>query len=196
MVNRCEIGQLTQRSPKRLAGWFALFLKLPLMIIALDSQFCVYLSCLGASLAQCLYSGLKCESSSMHFQPGEGPSRGLLRDCENIADGSCAALVPGLNTRCSTMQNVQHISAALRWRGFNDFSKSVHRLFFLGRGTGELQRQPIVAAINILTEIWSLLSVQAPLYDLICQSIYLLLSLLRPPPLPSPHPVHLKILMK
>ena len=26
-----------------------------------------------------------CESASasMHFQPGEGPSRGLLRDCEN-----------------------------------------------------------------------------------------------------------------
>ena len=132
----------------------------------------------------------------MRFQPGEGPNRSLLCDCENIAEGSFAALVAGLNTRCSTMQNVQHISAALRWRGFNDFSKSVHRLFFLGRGTGEAARQPIVAAINILTEIWSLLSVQSPLYDLICWSIYLLLSLLRPPPLPSSHPVHLKILMK
>ena len=48
----------------------------------------------------------------------------------------------------------------------------------------ESSRGSIVAAINILTEIWSLLSVQAPLYDLICWSIYLLLSLLlRPPPL-------------
>ena len=28
----------------------------------------------------------------MHFQPGEGPSRGLLRDCENFAEGSFAAL--------------------------------------------------------------------------------------------------------
>ena len=27
----------------------------------------------------------KCESASGHFQPGEGPCRGLLRDCENIA---------------------------------------------------------------------------------------------------------------
>ena len=26
-------------------------------------------------------------------QPGEGPSRGLLFDCENFADGSFAALV-------------------------------------------------------------------------------------------------------
>ena len=25
---------------------------------------------------------LKCESGSSHFQPGEGPSRGLLRDYE------------------------------------------------------------------------------------------------------------------
>ena len=36
---------------------------------------------------------LKCESASRRFQPGEGPSRGLLRDCENFADGSFAALV-------------------------------------------------------------------------------------------------------
>ena len=28
------------------------------------------------------YRSLKCESTSRHFQPGEGPSRGLLRDCE------------------------------------------------------------------------------------------------------------------
>ena len=29
-------------------------------------------------------SWLAChESARMHFQPGEGPSRGLLRDCEN-----------------------------------------------------------------------------------------------------------------
>ena len=27
---------------------------------------------------------LKCESASRRFQPGEGPSRGLLRDCENL----------------------------------------------------------------------------------------------------------------
>ena len=28
------------------------------------------------------YQSLKCESTSRHFQSGEGPSRGLLRDCE------------------------------------------------------------------------------------------------------------------
>ena len=29
------------------------------------------------------------------FQPGEGPRRGLLRDCKNFADGSFTALVSG-----------------------------------------------------------------------------------------------------
>ena len=37
--------------------------------------------------------GLKCESASRCFQPGECPNRGLRRDCENYADGSFAALV-------------------------------------------------------------------------------------------------------
>ena len=32
-------------------------------------------------------------SASRCFQPGEGPCRGLLRDCENFADGSFAALI-------------------------------------------------------------------------------------------------------
>ena len=31
--------------------------------------------------------------SSRRFHPGEGPSRGLLCDCENFADGSFAALL-------------------------------------------------------------------------------------------------------
>ena len=42
------------------------------------------------------YWSLKCESTSRHFQPGEGPSRGLFRDCDNFTDGSFAALVPTL----------------------------------------------------------------------------------------------------
>ena len=33
------------------------------------------------------------KAHSKHFQPGEGPSRGLLRDCENFADGAFAALI-------------------------------------------------------------------------------------------------------
>ena len=28
----------------------------------------------------------ECERASWHFQPGKGPSMGLLCDCENIAD--------------------------------------------------------------------------------------------------------------
>ena len=49
------------------------------MIIASASHFHVYLPCLSPCLAQCL----KCKSSSRRFQAGEGPSSGLLRDCEN-----------------------------------------------------------------------------------------------------------------
>ena len=37
---------------------------------------------------------LKCESASMHFQPGEGPSRGLLRDCTTSPINRLSALVP------------------------------------------------------------------------------------------------------
>ena len=43
----------------------------PLMNFALASQFHVYLPC------------LKYESACRRFQPGEGPTRGLLCDCEN-----------------------------------------------------------------------------------------------------------------
>ena len=32
------------------------------------------------------------KAPTRRFQPGEGPSRGLLRDCENFADGSFTAL--------------------------------------------------------------------------------------------------------
>ena len=37
--------------------------------------------------------GLKCESASRRFQPGEGPSRGLLRDCTTSPINRFAALV-------------------------------------------------------------------------------------------------------
>ena len=46
------------------------------MIFASATQFQVYLPC----VKECL----KCESGSSHFQSGEGPSRGLLRDCETL----------------------------------------------------------------------------------------------------------------
>ena len=42
----------------------------------------------------CLNSVLNVEVLvGSRFEPGDGPSRGLLRDCENIADKSFAALV-------------------------------------------------------------------------------------------------------
>ena len=34
----------------------------------------------------CLALCLKCESASRHFQPEEGPSRGILSDCEIFAN--------------------------------------------------------------------------------------------------------------
>ena len=36
---------------------------------------------------------LKCESASRRFQPGEGPSRGLLRDCTTSPINRFAALI-------------------------------------------------------------------------------------------------------
>ena len=40
--------------------------------------------------------GLKCESGSSRFQPGEGPSRGLLRDCTTSPINRFAALAATL----------------------------------------------------------------------------------------------------
>ena len=41
---------------------------------------------------------IQCESASRHFQPGEGPSRGLLRDYEPSDGPSFQALVDALHT--------------------------------------------------------------------------------------------------
>ena len=64
----------------------------------------VYLQCLGAHLAyaQCLKCilNLKCESISRRFQQKEGPSRHLLHDCENFADGLFAALIRRDEKQC------------------------------------------------------------------------------------------------
>ena len=68
--------------------------RLSLMTFELNSQFHVYSPCLGTRWAYYL----NCENASRHFQPGECPSRSLLRVCENFADGSFAALVCMLGT--------------------------------------------------------------------------------------------------
>ena len=47
-------------------------------------------------LAYCFFSVLNVKPLSRHFQPGEGPSRGLLRDCKtscNLREPSFEALV-------------------------------------------------------------------------------------------------------
>ena len=56
-----------------------------------ESQFHVDLPWANACLAYCLDSVLNLKLPE-GFQPGEGPRRGLLRDCD-AADGSFAALV-------------------------------------------------------------------------------------------------------
>ena len=61
---------------------------LSLMTFASASQFHTYLQWVNICLASC-------ESTSRYFQPGEGPSRGLLRDCEKFGKGSFEALVCG-----------------------------------------------------------------------------------------------------
>ena len=60
------------------------------MIIALVTQFHVYLPWVNAHLALYLNSVLNVKALICFL---EGPSRDLLRDCENFADGSFAALV-------------------------------------------------------------------------------------------------------
>ena len=40
-----------------------------------------------------VWFGLKCESASRCFQPGEGPSRGLLLDCTTSPINRFAALI-------------------------------------------------------------------------------------------------------
>ena len=59
------------------------------MIFLLVSQFHIYFLCLGTCLAKCL----KCECSSKHFEPGEGPNKSLSRDCEIFAN-LCLKLYP------------------------------------------------------------------------------------------------------
>ena len=52
------------------------------MTFASASQFHVYLLWVNACLALCL----KCENTTRHSRPREGPSRGLLCDCEIFTD--------------------------------------------------------------------------------------------------------------
>ena len=65
------------------------------------SQFHIYSPWVNAHLAWCLNSAsvcLICESASRRFQPGEGPCRGLLRDCE-ILGNLRITLVPSSTTQ-------------------------------------------------------------------------------------------------
>ena len=63
---------------------------------------------IGIVSYSCLAKCLKFENAGRHFQPGEGPSRGLLRDCENFASGSFAALQT-VSAICYEQTAVGHI---------------------------------------------------------------------------------------
>ena len=69
-----------RKAPTRAFTWLkALTSTCPLWLV---SQFHIYLLCLSwFSIVS-----YKCESTSSYFDPAEGLSRGLLRDCESFAD--------------------------------------------------------------------------------------------------------------
>ena len=58
---------------------------------------------------------------SMRFQPGEGPSRGLLRYCENFADGSLAALIVPVFPPCCHYPPGEEISRTRLTAAYNLF---------------------------------------------------------------------------
>ena len=58
---------------------------------------------------------LKCESGSSRFQPGEGPSRGLLRNC-TTGCGTDVALYSTEDSCCGdTVFSIHCIQVARRW---------------------------------------------------------------------------------
>ena len=58
---------------------------------------------------------------SMRFQTGEGPSRGLLRYCENFADGSLAALIVLVFPPCCHYPPGEEISRTRLTAAYNLF---------------------------------------------------------------------------
>ena len=52
----------------------------------------IYLLWVSASLAYSVIN-VKALAGAFNFEPGEGPRRGLFRDCKNIAEGSLRAPV-------------------------------------------------------------------------------------------------------
>ena len=66
------------------------------MTFASGTQFHVFLPWGQRLFSIVSYKCLLCESASRHFQPREGPSRGLLRDCTTSPINRFAALVTSL----------------------------------------------------------------------------------------------------
>ena len=91
---------------------------------------------LNTHLAKCLNS--ECERASRRFQPGEGPSRGLLRDCTTSPINRFAALV---TTSCNN-GNGRWIVRGLEARGHNVTKLlrggSVVQAIAVDRNTGEI----------------------------------------------------------
>ena len=111
------------------------------MIIKSKSQFQNYFLWVDAHVAQCL----KCEHISRCFQPGEGPSRDLLRDCENIADGSFAALT----------QTQTHIGSSGSLRDWTlDTEHRDNMLYFSQLHFSPSSSHPVTAQYQIIKSLW------------------------------------------
>ena len=101
---------------------------LTLMTFASASQFHVYLPWGQCPFSIVSWQCLKCESASRHFQPGEGPSRGLLSDCENrwMVCSSSAGTVPASPSYHSWSSGVWQCCLASRDLAHNYGSYSTH----------------------------------------------------------------------
>ena len=80
-------------------------------IIIRTSQFHDYLLWVNVCLAQCLHNVLNVKAL-VGFQPGEGPSRGLRRDCE-IFGNLCIAFVSSSNRHEGRDVDCEHVVGQL-----------------------------------------------------------------------------------
>ena len=79
-------------------------------LVVESGYYCFHLCRSEPKICSMVYSGLKCESSSSHFQPGEGPSRGLLCDCEPSCGPSFPALMAAALVRGTAWDSLVYTS--------------------------------------------------------------------------------------
>ena len=116
------------------------YANLSLMTFASASQFHVYLPWVNVCLSQLL----KYESASWHFPPGEGPSRGLIRDCEIFA---CLRITLVCSSSGDLEWAVSQLVSGPTDGGGRDSGESLGRVEVVWRGAA---RGPATRTINTL----------------------------------------------